>query len=264
MRHYTRLVVLVSALALSACAGKEPASRGAAGVGLGVTQAATDGSDLRLAVPQYTVREVRVNVPRSLSVSEANLYYPVADIVWRGEPTGDRYMQVHQMFTEAFGFVTPELQTGPEVIVEAQVRRFHALTEKTRYTFGGVHSIRFDLTVKDAKTGAILDGPRFVVADTPASGGRKAIAEEQAGRTQRVVIIENLARVIRRELAPPPEAPALPAPVVGARAVPGADLPVGAVPVTLPPEPGVTQSAAAPATAPLRERGWLWSLHGSI
>jgi hypothetical protein len=260
MADVARWIVLGSVLGLAACAGGTPASR--AVTAPGPETAAAAPAAVRLAQPQYTVREVRVEVPRTLSVSEANLYYPIADIVWRGEPRGDRHAQVQRIFTEAFGFVTPELRQGPEVIVEVQVRRFHALTEKTRYTVGGVHAIRFDLTVKDARTGAILDGPRFVVADTPASGGRRALAEEQAGRTQRVVIIESIARTIRRELAPPAEAPGPSAAVVGARAEPGA-LPAGA-----PPAPGaapVARKAFIPADAPEpRLRGWLWGLHGSI
>jgi hypothetical protein len=80
------------------------------------------------------------------------------------------------------------------------VTRFHCLTEKTRNTIGGVHSLAFDLTVRHAETGEILDGPRRVVADVKASGGTKAIAEDYAGRTQKVVVTERLASVLQREL----------------------------------------------------------------
>lgn len=151
--------------------------------------------------PQYDVREINVTVPRDLSVSEANMYYPLADIVWRGEPRGDRHSQVHAIFMESFGLGTGHMRKGPAVIVDAEVTRFHGLTEKTRYTFGGVHSIRYNLTVRDAETGAVIDGPRLVVADVAASGGSRAIAEDQAGRTQRVVIVERLRASIRQELS---------------------------------------------------------------
>ena len=68
--------------------------------------------------------------------------------------------------------------------------RFHALTEKARYTVGGIHSFHFDADRARCATGAVLDGPRLVMADVKASGGARAIAEEQMGRTQRVVIVE--------------------------------------------------------------------------
>lgn len=49
----------------------------------------------------------------------------------------------------------------------------------------------------------MIDGPRKVVADVKAAGGYKAIAEDDAGRTQRVVVVERLAQVIARELSAP-------------------------------------------------------------
>lgn len=201
MSKFSTAIALLSALGLAACAGGTPVSRatGTAAVGLvAITEAPPNAA---LLTPQYNVQEVRVTVPRDLQVSEENAYYPIADIVWRGEERGDRHDQVQRIFTDAFGFGTSGMKKGTAVIVEAEVRRFHALTEKTRFTYGGVHSVRFDLTVRDAKTGALLEGPRYVIADVLAAGGRKALAEDQAGRTQRVVIIENLAQVIRRELS---------------------------------------------------------------
>ena len=40
-------------------------------------------------------------------------------------------------------------------------------------------------------------------AGVKAAGGARAIAEDQAGRTQRVVVVERLTEVIRRELSAP-------------------------------------------------------------
>ena len=99
------------------------------------------------------------------------------------------------------------MTAGQAVILEAEVTRFHALTEKTRYTFGGMHSVKFRLTLRDAETGAVIDGPRLVSADIEAAGGVRAMAEDQAGRTQKVVIEEHLAEVIRAQLALPVAAP---------------------------------------------------------
>ncbi len=234
MRAVHPIMMIGAALALSACAGNQPASRGgeAAPVGFAVVDTAQPG--IQVLAPRYSVEQVLVEVPKDLKVSEANLFYPIADIVWRGEPAGDRHEQVRAILTDAFGFGTSGMTDGTGVIVEATVRRFHALTEKTRYTVGGVHAIHFDLTVRDAATGAVVDGPRLVKVDVPAAGGRRAIEEERAGRTQRVVIVEGLSQAIRRELSVPAQAPA--ASIVVAPPAAGAP---------------VSQGAANPAREPL-------------
>jgi hypothetical protein len=146
---------------------------------------------------------VNVIVPHSLRVSEANTFVPVADIVWRGDPLGDRYQQVEAIFETAAWGATAQMHAGRAVVVDMEVTRFHCLTEKARYTIGGNHALHFDLTVRDAQTGQVLDGPRTVVADIKAAGGSRAIAEDQAGRTQKVVIIDRLTEVLRRELSQP-------------------------------------------------------------
>jgi hypothetical protein len=95
------------------------------------------------------------------------------------------------------------------VNVEVEVRRFHSLTEKARFTVGGVHSIRFLITVTDARTGEIVEGPRFVSADRDALGGQRAMEAERAGRTERVMVLNHLAGVAVRELGDgTPAAPA--------------------------------------------------------
>ena len=198
------MMMFGAALALAACGGGQGVSRGteSAPVGFAVVESAA-APGVQVLAPRYAVQEVRVEVPPDLRVSEANTFYPFADIVWRGEPAGDRHAQVRAILLDAFGFGTSGMDTGPGVIVEATVRRFHALTEKTRYTVGGIHAVNFDLTVRDAATGAVLEGPRLVKVDIPAWGGRRAIEEERAGRTQRVVIVEGVAQAIRRELSTP-------------------------------------------------------------
>jgi hypothetical protein len=154
-------------------------------------------------VAQYDVENIAVTVPRDLVVSEANTYRPNADIVWRGEPIGDRYAQVATIVTEAMSLGTAMMTSGRKVDIEITIARFHCVTERTRYSIGGLHGLQFDLTVRDAATGIILDGPRRVVANTKASGGAKAIAEDTAGLTQRVVVRNRLAEAIRFELSRP-------------------------------------------------------------
>lgn len=209
MISFRHLTLALAALGLSACvSAHDPATRGApVAAAIGAANSQSAGSEIDPAttylVAQYDVEAIRVTVPRSLKVSEANTFKPRADIVWRGEALGDRYQQVEAIFADAMTAGTSTMQKGRKVDIEVQVTRFHALTEKTRYTIGGVHEMRFLLTVRDVVTGAVLDGPREVVADVKASGGAAAIAEDEAGRTQRVVTVERLAQVIRRELSAP-------------------------------------------------------------
>ncbi len=205
-----RFILLVAAFGLSACvSGNDPATRGsmpsqtavAAANSTSAGSEAAQTSSVTYLTAQYDVEAVRVSVPQRLKVSEANTFKPRADIVWRGEGFGDRHAQVKAIFEEAMAMGTAALTKGQQVNLDVEVVRFHALTEKTRYSFGGMHEMTFLLTVTDAATGAVIDGPRAVIADIKASGGAAAIAEEQAGRTQRVVTVERLAQVIRQELA---------------------------------------------------------------
>ena len=188
---------------LAACVSPDPASRAA--VAVSPQQPASVGHDSvaprKVLKAQYDVQQVAISVPRSLRVSEANVFYPIADVVWRGEPRGDRYAQVERIFQEAAAQATGPMTQGRPVNVSVEITRFHCLTEKTRYTVGGTHALHFRLTVTDAATGMVLEGPRDVIADVKASGGAAAIAEEQAGRTQRVVVVDRLTDVIRRELS---------------------------------------------------------------
>lgn len=184
-------------LGLAACS-TDTVTRGA-----GVDPSALTGGAVTMASPDYDVTAIAISVPRTLTVSEANVYFPMSDIVWHGDPLGNRYEQVQAVFEEAFATGTADLNGTRKVEVLAEITRFHALTPKTRYTVGGTHSLHFMLTVRDAVTGEILDGPRPVVADVKASGGSRAMEEEAAGITQKVVIEERLAQVIHDELTAP-------------------------------------------------------------
>jgi hypothetical protein len=159
------------------------------------------------AQSRYSVSSVEVIVPETLVVSEANQFYPKADIVWRGDPPGDRLAQVKSILEEGLGVGASTLKQGPSVVVSVQLERFHALTEKARYSVGGVHDVVFLLTVKDVKTGVVLEGPRRVEIAIRAAGNDMAIAEDEAGRTQKVVIVEGVAEALRRELSGPMSLP---------------------------------------------------------
>lgn len=203
----------LASLALAACAPQPETTRAAMSFQSEV--AATGASDAPLmqvsARPpmqaQYDVQMINVIVPQSLSTSEANSFHPNVDIVWRGDAPGNRHQQVGAIFQTALARGTAAMHQGRKVVMTVEVTRFHCLTEKTRFTVGGVHNLRFILTLRDAETGEVLQGPRMVNADTRAAGGARAIAEDAAGRTQKLVVTERLAEVIARELASPVAAP---------------------------------------------------------
>lgn len=195
------VAAMIAALSLSACAGLDTATRNAP-----LEQpafAATGTNRAPVAIPAVQVVDYRINVPRSLQSSEANLYFPLGDIVWRGDAPGDRHVQVAAIFDEAMRLAVPSVQGALPVVAEIELVRFHALTEKARYTVGGVHGIRFVLTLKDPASGAIIAGPRPIEADLLGYGGSKAIEAERRGLTQKLRITRHLANVIATELAKP-------------------------------------------------------------
>lgn len=151
--------------------------------------------------PDYRVNAINVVVPRSLEVSERNSYYPGGDIVWREDPIGDRHAQVKAIFDAAFARGAQNVQGAQSVDVDVEVTRFHALTERARYTIGGVHAISFLITLRDPATGAALEPTKRVHADLDALGGLAAIRAENQGITQKVRITQHLAEVLRQELS---------------------------------------------------------------
>ena len=211
MKIWPWVMTIVLVAGLAACGrGQSGASEAAADGSTPVTSADSivrlDARGGSIGTPlagagRYDVKGVEITVPAELVVSEANLIYPNADIVWRGDPVGDRYAQVKSVLEEGFAAGVAEMDTGPKAVVAITLERFHALTEKARFSVGGVHDVIVSLTVTDPGSGRILEGPRRVEIAIRASGGDRAIAEDAAGNTQRVVIVAGLAEAIRRQLA---------------------------------------------------------------
>lgn len=199
-------LALITALgaSLAAC-GNTPdiASRNLSnGASASIVAVAQPGPVVRSTAPlPVRVSAINVSVPRNLTVSEANLYYPIADIVWRGDMIGDRHAQVQHIFETAFRAGTSDLSGPTGVILDAEVVRFHSLSEKARYSVGGVHNMVFKLTVRRATTGEQLGPARLVKADLPALGGTAAIEADRKGQTQKVRVTDFLAQAIRKELA---------------------------------------------------------------
>ncbi len=185
---------LAIAAGLSAC-GAAP--------GETVTRAAFDTAPHSAATLALNIASINVTVPRTLDVSEKNRFYPGGDIVWRGDPMGDRYAQVEAIFRDAMAQGTQGMSSGAPAVLDIEVSRFHALTEKARYFTGGVHAITFTITLRDPATGQALSAPREIKADLKGFGGQAAIAADQRGQTQKVRITAHLAKVIRAELSDP-------------------------------------------------------------
>ncbi len=152
---------------------------------------------------QINVSQINVTVPYSLKASEKNRYYPTGDIVWRDDPIGDRHAQVGKIVKDAMLTGTTGFQGPVPVILDIQLVRFHSLSEKARYTVGGVHNIVFDMMLRDAKTGEPLSKPRRIETNLDAFGGQQAKTAEARGLTQKVRVTNHLAEVIRQQMVKP-------------------------------------------------------------
>jgi hypothetical protein len=194
MKHLRAIAALMLGLAVSACGSVETATR----------NAPLETPELAPSPVSFNVEAVRVSVPKSLRVSEANRYYPGGDIVWREDPVGDRHAQVKAIVQEGVTKGVSAMQPGAvPVVMDIEVTRFHAVTEKARYTIGGVHAIQFKMQLRNPTTGEAYGEPHFVKADFKALGGAKAIKAEREGKTQKHRITNHLAQVIRTELTSP-------------------------------------------------------------
>ena len=195
-KFLTPALIVVAMLGLSACGTPFDVSRN--------TTLNMITPPVEAPTQDWSITALDIAVPRSLSVSEANSIRPFADIVWRGDAYGDRYAQVETILSDALAPVLLSRVGGSTpVVVSLTLSRFHAVTERARYTIGGVHDIEFALTVRHAETGEILSGPRQVELAFRALGGQAAMAAEAQGITQTVRITEYLQDWARAEFPAP-------------------------------------------------------------
>ena len=157
-----------------------------------------------VASRDYDVVAVNVTVPEELDVSEGNNYYPFADIVWRGDPIGDRYAQIAAIFEEAASRGVLQSEGARPVIADIEVVRFHGVTERTRYSVGGNYNIVFDLAITDALSGEIVEAERRVAGNLPAPGGEAAVRLEQNGQTEKVRVLDFLTLLLQEEIVAAP------------------------------------------------------------
>lgn len=147
---------------------------------------------------KWRVARVDVDVPRSLSVSEAAVLVPKADIVWREEAFGDRYEQVSRIVAAGVKEGSRSLIGARPVVLRVTISRFHAMTleaEALRYDVG-VHNIDFTASISDKVTGAVLVPPTFIRAEFPAMTGPRMVQARVRGESQQTQIEAHIARVI--------------------------------------------------------------------
>lgn len=146
----------------------------------------------------WKLKDVIAIVPDELSVSNANTFAPNADIVWHGEPFGDRRAQVAQIIDEGITLGARELTGARLVTITATVRQFHAVTPiAVARAPSAVNNIKYVIQVYDSATGQPLTEPQFIAADLIAYVGSAAVSAAIQGQTERVRIVNHLAAVTR-------------------------------------------------------------------
>lgn len=179
---HRRAMILGAPLALAACAGRW----------------STDFEERM--TPEFTrdwrYAGVTVTIPESLTVSEANRFAPNADIVWHGEPEGDRKAQVAAILSKGIGDGASRLNGSRPVAFSVTLQEFHAVTPvAVAQAPAAVHNISYYIQAFDAKTTQPVTEAEAIAADLPAYTGAAAIVAAQEGQTQKVRIINHLARV---------------------------------------------------------------------
>ncbi|WP_295079098.1 DUF6778 family protein [Tabrizicola sp.] len=146
----------------------------------------------------WRLADVQVSVPRTLKVSEAKTYLPVADIVWREDPMGDRYDQVARIIEAGVRRGAQDLRGARPVIISVTVTRFHALTfeAEQRFENAGVHNIRLVAQVVDARTGEVLVPATPIRAELPAPSGKAMKAARRKGQSQKSMITAHVAKTV--------------------------------------------------------------------
>ena len=146
----------------------------------------------------WRLQGVEVTVPDSLRVSEANSLAPNAEIVWHGEPEGNRRNQVATILRDGIARGAADLPGQQSVTFGVTLQEFHAVTPAAINTApSAVHNIAYTIQTFDSRTAAPVTSPTAIKADLPALTGSAAVVAAQEGQTQKVRITNHLARVTR-------------------------------------------------------------------
>ena len=146
----------------------------------------------------WRLENVVVSVPSSLTVSNSNTLAPNADIVWHGEPFGDRRAQVAAILDEGITRGASGLRGSRPVTMSVRLLQFHAVTPAAvARAPSAVHNIKYAIQVLDAGSGAALTEEQEVSADLEAYVGAAAVTAAINGLTQRRRITDHIDLVTR-------------------------------------------------------------------
>ena len=146
----------------------------------------------------WSLDSVGVSVPSSLTVSNSNTLAPNADIVWHGEPFGDRRAQVASILDEGITRGATGLRGTRPVAISARLSQFHAVTPAAvARAPSAVHNIKYAIQVLDANSGAALTEEQEISADLEAYVGAAAVTAAINGQTQRSRIAQHIELVTR-------------------------------------------------------------------
>lgn len=144
----------------------------------------------------WKLRAVNFTVPEGLTVSNDNVLAPNADIVWHGEPFGDRRAQVHKIMEEGLERGGSALPGSKDVTIVSRLQHFHAVTPAAvSRSPAAVHNIAFRIQVFDSRTAEPLTEAQNIQADLEAFVGQAAVVAELQGQGQRARIVEHVAQV---------------------------------------------------------------------
>ena len=194
MKLFKMITIVALGLGVAGCASIDTVSRNIP------LETSTFDIEAQVAPRSYAIEAMTFSTIDELFVSEANSYYPQADVVWRGDPIGDRVAQVEAMFQTAATRNKERLEGDTLVVVDIQLVRFHGVTERTRFSIGGVYNIVFNMRVRNAETGEVIEDSRRILADLSAPGGIAALMQEQRGQTEKVRVTDFLTQVFSDEL----------------------------------------------------------------
>lgn len=185
------MVVVVSALTLSACVAPRVSKTDFT---QGVGQAASQ-------VAAWSLGDVQVAISNTLTVTQSpsRRYPPTTELVWYGDPPGDRMAQVKALMEDAVRAGAADALSGSKpVTISLNITQFHAMTPRARATELqlGVHEIMFDIAVTDG-SGAVIASETGVRADLQAYSGASALQAEKLGQGQKIRIQSRVAQVIR-------------------------------------------------------------------
>lgn len=160
----------------------------------------------RTASSEWYMRDLDVLVPESLTVSDAYRFLPGADIVWHGDPDGDRREQVTRIIETAAMNAGKSLRGSRPVRLEVELEHFHAVSRVARiFAPSAVHNLQFKIRLFDARTGRQIIPTDRIRADLPAFTRTFAREAVRAGHTQKKRIVSHLEDVFKGWLRQGPD-----------------------------------------------------------